>query len=609
MKIGAQLIGDTACRFVVWAPLKDKVDLKIISPSERIIPMKKIEHGYWIAEVDGVKQGDQYVYRLNDEIERPDPASCAQPGGVHQLSMVIDHRNFPWTDQSWKNVPLEMMIIYELHIGTFSRDGTFESVIPRLDQLKELGINAIELMPVAQFPGERNWGYDGVYPFAVHQSYGGHVGLKKLVNACHQSGIAVILDVVYNHLGPEGNYLRDFAPYFTGKYETPWGDAVNFDGPHSDGVRNFFISNAMYWFEYYHMDALRLDAVHGIFDFSASHFLKELADNISEFSNEQARKVFLIAESDLNDARVISSVTNGGYAIDAQWNDDFHHCVHTLLTGEEDGYYADFGDIEHLKKALLEGFVYSGQHSEFRHRRHGNSSVDIPAHQFVVCVQNHDQVGNRMLGERLSSLVEFNALKLAAGILLLSPYIPLIFMGEEYGETSPFLYFVSHENEELIRSVREGRKAEFQFFDWQGSPPDPQSEAVFWRSKLKWETRSKDMHGSLLNFYKELIQLRKTIPALKNLSKKHLEIVTLREENVLMMWRWVGGNSTFSIFNFDHIGVEIPVKLPGDEWNRIFDSEVQKWNGAGAITPQAINGKQAINLHPYSFALYQKEGR
>lgn len=609
MRIGAQLIGDIACRFIVWAPLKDKIELKIISPSERIIPMKKIEHGYWIAEVDGVKQGNHYVYCLNDEIERPDPASFAQPDGVHQASMVIDHRDFPWTDVLWKNVPLEMMIIYELHIGTFTRNGTFESVIPRLNQLKELGINAIELMPVAQFQGERNWGYDGVYPFAVHQSYGGHVGLKKLVNACHQNGIAVILDVVYNHLGPEGNYLRDFAPYFTGKYETPWGDAVNFDGPHSDGVRNFFIRNALHWFEHYHMDALRLDAIHGIFDFSAAHFLKELADNVSEFSNEQARKVFLIAESDLNDSRVISPVTSGGYAIDAQWNDDFHHCVHTLLTGEKDGYYADFGDIEHLKKALLEGFVYSGQHSEFRHRRHGNSSVDIPAHQFVVCVQNHDQIGNRMLGERLSSLVEFNALKLAAGILLLSPYIPLIFMGEEYGETSPFLYFVSHEDEELIRSVREGRKAEFQSFDWQGSPPDPQSEAVFRRSKIKWEKRSTDKHGSILHFYKELIHVRKTIPALKNLSKKNLEIVTLREENVLIMWRWFGGDSTFSIFNFNNIGVEIPVKLPGDEWTRIFDSEELKWNGAGAITPQTINGKQEINLHPYSFALYQKEGR
>jgi maltooligosyltrehalose trehalohydrolase len=337
-------------------------------------------------------------------------------------------------------------------VGAYTKKGTFESIIPHLDELKKLGITAIELMPVAQFPGTRNWGYDGVYPYAVQNSYGGPEGFKRLVNACHGRGLALVLDVVYNHLGPEGNYLWDFGPYFTDRYKALWGFSINFDGPHSDDVRHYFIQNALYWVTEFHVDALRVDAVHAILDFSAEPFLEELASAVHDEAKRLNRRVYLIAESALNDTRVIRSREFGGYGLDAQWNDDFHHALHTVLTGERMGYYRDFGRLQDLAKALLEGFVYSGEYSPYRRRRHGNSSRDIPAHRFVVFSQNHDQVGNRMRGERLSELVCFERTKLAAGVMTLSPFIPLLFMGEEYGETAPFQYFVSHSDPDLRRS-------------------------------------------------------------------------------------------------------------------------------------------------------------
>jgi maltooligosyltrehalose trehalohydrolase len=359
-------------------------------------------------------------------------------------------------------------------VGTFTPEGTFEAIIPHLDELRELGITAVELMPVAQFPGTRNWGYDGVYPFAVQNSYGGPEGLKRLVNACHGRGIAVVLDVVYNHLGPEGNYLWDFGPYFTDRYKTPWGSAINFDGPHSDPVRRLFIENALYWVTEFRMDGLRIDAVHGILDFSAYPFLEELASAVHEKAERLNRRVYVIAESDLNDTRVIRSRELGGYGLDAQWNDDFHHALHTLLTEDQTGYYQDFGRLGDLVKAFREGFVCSGQYSSYRRRRHGNSSRDIPAGCFVVFAQNHDQVGNRMRGERLSQLVCRERMKLAAGVVFLSPFIPLLFMGEEYGETAPFPYFISHSDADLVEAVRRGRREEFAAFGWSQEPPDPQ---------------------------------------------------------------------------------------------------------------------------------------
>lgn len=608
MRIGAQYLGNGRCDFVLWAPFLKKVAVRIVSPKGRIIPTERDSRGYWRVTLDEALPGTHYFYELEKTIDRPDPASSFQPDGVHGPSQVIDHSTFQWEDENWSGIPLEEMIIYELHVGTFTPEGTFDGIITRLDDLCDLGINAINIMPVVQFPGERNWGYDGVYLFAVQNSYGGPEGLKRLVNACHRHNMAVILDVVYNHLGPEGNYLGDFGPYFTERYQTPWGSAINFDNSYSHHVRNFFIENALFWFRYYHIDALRLDAIHGIYDMSAKPFLQELAEKVEDFSNEQGRRFYLIAESDLNDVRVIRPRELGGYGIDAQWCDDFHHSLHTLLTGEKTGYYIDFGEIEQLVKALREGFVYSWQYSKYRKRCYGSSSKDRPAHQFVVFSQNHDQVGNRMLGKRLSTLVSFEALKLAAGAVLLSPYIPLLFMGEEYGEESPFLYFVSHSDPKLTAAVREGRKAEFQSFQWQGKPPDPESPETFLQSKLRWEKRIERKHKVLFEFYQRLIQLRRKIPALANLDKNSLEVSGMEEEKLLLLRRWYNKSQVSScIMNFNKKETRFSTYFPEGTWKKIIDSSEEIWGGPGPSLPERIEQGQELTVRPLSFALYEIE--
>lgn len=605
MRIGTQYLGNGNCEFVVWAPFSEDVAVKIVSPKERIIPMEKDEMDYWRVVADNVSPGTLYFYRLRGSLERPDPASNFQPRGVHGPSQVIDYSTFKWEDENWSGALLRGMIIYELHVGTFTPEGTFGAIIPRLDDLRDLGVNAVGIMPVAQFPGERNWGYDGVCPFAVQNSYGGPEGMKRFVNACHRRGMAVILDVVYNHLGPEGNYLGDFGPYFTEKYKTLWGNAINFDGAYNDDVRNFFIENALYWFRHYHADALRLDAIHNIYDMSVKPFLQELTEKVEEFSRQKGRKFYLIAENDLNDVGAIRSRELGGFGIDAQWCDDFHHSIHTLLTGENAGYYIDFGRIEHLVKALGEGFVYSWQYSSYRKRRHGSSSKNIPGHQFIVFLQNHDQVGNRMLGERLSKLVSFEALKLAASVVLLSPYIPLLFMGEEYAEESPFLYFVSHSDPDLIAAVREGRKAEFQAFQWQGEPPDPQSPKTFLQSKLRWEMRKEGKHKVLLEFYRRMIQLRGEIPALSNLDKSSLEASGIEEERLIFLQRWHNESQIFCVMNFNKKDTVFRADLPKGKWKKIIDSSEEMWGGRGSLMPESMEEGQELTIRPLSFALYK----
>jgi maltooligosyltrehalose trehalohydrolase len=605
--IGASYDGRSReCSFCVWAPFRDKVEVKIFSPADRTVPMDRDDRGYWRAVVDHILPRAYYVYRLDGERERPDPASRFQPDGVHGPSEVVDHAAFPWTDRGWSGLPLSSMIMYELHTGTFTPEGTFEAIIPRLGDLKDLGVNAIELMPVAQFPGDRNWGYDGVYPFAVQNSYGGPVGLKRFVNACHGRGLAVILDVVYNHLGPEGNYLRDFGPYFTDRYRTPWGQAVNFDGPYSDEVRNYFIANALHWITEYHIDALRIDAIHGIFDFSAGHFLRELGEAVHLHAQSVRRDVYVIPESDLNDVRVISPVEVGGYGLDAQWNDDFHHALHTLLTGERTGYYEDFGKIEHLEKALREGFIYSGEYSLFRKRRHGSSSKDRPGHQFVVFSQNHDQVGNRMRGERLTSLASFEALKLAAGAVLLAPNIPLLFMGEEYGEEAPFLYFVSHGDKALIEAVRKGRSDEFKHCAWDGEPPDPQDERTFLASKINWEERGQGGHAVLLNFYRALIKLRRETPALSELDRDRLAVSAVADSRVITFRQWngLGTSHVYGIFNFETNDVNIAMSAPEGRWRKVVDSADRAWNGPGTMIPAVVHSGDGVTMRGQSTALF-----
>ena len=605
--IGARYAGNGRCEFIVWSPQAYKVDLKLVSPEVRMIPLERDEWGYWRAKVEEISPGAQYLYQINNEEERPDPASNFQPLGVHGPSAVVPHDDFAWSDQSWSDARQQRLVIYELHTGVFTPEGTFDAIISRLPELRALGVTAIELMPIAEFPGDRNWGYDGVYPFSVHHAYGGPAGLKRLVNACHVAGLAVILDVVYNHLGPEGNYLSRFGPYFTDKYRTPWGSALNFDGAWSDGVRNYFIENALHWFGKYHIDGLRLDAIHTICDMSARPFLQELAERTGEFSVKMGRKFLLIAESDSNDPRVTRPKEMGGIGLDAQWLDDFHHSLRTLLVEERRGYYADYGRVAHFVKAIKEGFVYSGEYSSHRRRRHGSSSADRCGHQFVVFARNHDQIGNRMLGERLSKLVSFDALKLAAGAVLLSPFIPLLFMGEEYAEEAPFLYFVSHGDADLIRAVREGRKKEFNAFQWQGEPPDPQAAETFLQSKLDWDRHNHGRGRVMWRFYSELLRLRREIPALAAPNKNNLEVSGQEEPGLVYLRRWSAGNQAFCVMNFDRKDAAFIASLPPGNWKKLLDSADTEWEGPGSFLPELIEKDQALTINGLSFALFELE--
>jgi maltooligosyltrehalose trehalohydrolase len=602
--LGCVHIGADRYEFLVWAPRAEKVAIHMVAPSERFIEMQCEARGYHRAVVDGLRPGDRYFYRLGGEADRPDPASRLQPD-VHGPSQIPDLR-FDWSDSSWRGLALENYVLYELHVGTFTPEGTLDAVIPRLGDLAELGVTSIELMPLAQFPGARNWGYDGVYPYAVHTAYGGPLALKRLVDACHRHGLAVTLDVVYNHLGPEGNYLSSFGPYFTDHYKTPWGDALNFDLHLSDEVRRYFIDNALYWIDEFHVDALRLDAVHAIIDSSALPFVEKLARAVHQRARELDREVQVIAESDRNDSRITRELEKGGWGVDATWDDDIHHAVHALLTGEQTGYYADFGGIGDFATGLRTGFVYSGQYSVYRQRSHGNSAADLPGKRFVVFSQNHDQVGNRMLGERLSSLVSFENLKLAAGAILLSPFVPLIFMGEEYGERAPFLYFVSHSDPALIEAVRRGRAAEFRAFCWEGEPLDPQGEETFARCKLRWEEHNKGEHGVLRAFYKELLRLRREIPAFASLDMQNLRVVAQESCQAVLIRRPHERGEAAIAFHFGADPARVSFPLAPGSWTKLIDSAKERWSGPGSSTPDEVDsrGEVSLTLNPKSFAVY-----
>ncbi|HEY1657853.1 MAG TPA: malto-oligosyltrehalose trehalohydrolase [Candidatus Sulfotelmatobacter sp.] len=608
--LGATRLADSDWQFLVWAPNSRTVEVNFVDRKRRI-EMEPLERGYFRATVEDLEPNARYLYRLEDGRELPDPASRFQPEGVHGPSQGFDTGAFEWTDHSWRGRPLEGSVFYELHVGTYTREGTFEGLIPHLPYLVDLGITTIELMPIAQFPGSRNWGYDGVYEFAPQNSYcgpqalGGPHALQKFVDEAHAHGLAVALDVVYNHLGPEGNYLNAYGAYFTDLYRTPWGQALNFDGAGSDEVRRFFIENALYWLEDYHVDALRLDAIHGIFDFGARHFLAELKAAVSDLSKRLGRRLHLIAESDLNDARVLHGPERGGYGIDAQWSDDFHHSVHSLLTRERTGYYLDFGGIDPLIMTLRDGWFYSGQYSRHRERHYGNSPCGIAPSRFVVCDQNHDQVGNRAAGERLSSLVSFEAAKLAAGITLLSPFTPLLFMGEEYGETAPFQYFTSHGDPGLIEAVRKGRREEFAAFGWEEGVPDPQDEKTFCRSKLDHSLTAVEPHRTMLGFYRELIQIRKRY----DLGGDATQTVKLLNESGVLLWRETD-EQVAMLFNFG--AAEMVVKLPelAGAWSTVIRSSDQKWRGPKADSPPetTIPAAGEVRLPALSLLMLSRAG-
>jgi maltooligosyltrehalose trehalohydrolase len=612
LDLGASTIGSDRVRFKVWAPAARKVSVELVDQDRTVIPMQPSLQGYFEVTAEGVGPRVRYRYLLDGKRARPDPASRFQPEGVHAPSAVVDPESFQWTDKAWRGMPLKDFIIYELHVGTFTREGTFEAIIPYLSYLKnEVGFTAIELMPVAQFPGRRNWGYDGVHPFAPQSTYGGPEGLKSLVDACHATGLAVILDVVYNHLGPEGNYLGEFGPYFTDRYRTPWGSAINYDGPGSDAVRQYVVGNALYWVTEYHIDALRLDAIHSIYDFSATHILKELSSAVHAQAVRLNRQVLVIAESDLNDARVIEDPAKGGYGLDGLWNDDFHHALRVVLTKEQKGYYQDFRGLKDLATAVREGFVFSGQYSGYRRRRHGNSSQHVPPEQFVVFAQNHDQIGNRAVGDRLSTQLPFDALKVARALVLLSPNIPLLFMGEEYGETAPFQYFIEHGDPALIEAVRQGRQREFAHFGWKPEEiPDPQDHSTFERCRLNREGLESRQAG-LLRWTSALIRLRKTTTTLGagDRETSHHSVLALEREQVLIVHRWSNqGEMSLLLLGFNQAPITLTLCEPVGTWQPRLNSGSAEFGGPGEVVlPQPLIVRSegtSVTIPPYSAAVF-----
>jgi maltooligosyltrehalose trehalohydrolase len=580
MNLGALPVGD-AVRFRVWAPSAHTVGVRL-DRERQAVGMVRGHEGVFELTLASARVGDDYRYVLDDERERPDPVSRWQPRGVHGPSRIVDPSAFRWSDGDWRGVALDEYVLYELHVGTFTEPGTFDAVIDRLGYLRELGVTAVELMPVAEFPGSRNWGYDGVDLYAPHSAYGGPDGLKRLVDACHRERLAVVMDVVYNHLGPEGNYLREFGPYFTSRYETPWGDAINYDGPGSDQVRRFFIDNALYWVTEYHADALRLDAIHGIFDFSADHVLSQLGREVHERARELGRRVWVIAESDLNDVRVIQPPELGGHGLDAQWSDDWHHSLHTALTGSRRGYLEDFSGLADLAKAIEKGFVYDGRKSAYRQRRHGNSSARRPGHQLVVFLQNHDQVANACGGERISRLVSVERQKIGAALLFCTPSLPLLFMGQEYGETAPFFYFTSHGDPGLAEAVRRGRREEFLAFGSDREFPDPQSERTFLESKLDGSRAREPAHAKILQLYRDLIALRKARPALSNGRKDWTRVcVSAKEEWLLLERNDPGGEGALCVVNLRSRAQSIPLPGSDRDWSLEIDTTAPAYGGRG----------------------------
>ena len=607
--LGAVLQEDGRCLFRVWAPHHNAVSIRLEGTSDpREVMLEPRERGYHEALVEGVRENDRYLVRLGRELLRPDPASRAQPEGVHGPSMVMN-LSFDWTDSNWRGLPLCEYVLYEIHVGAFTEPGTFEAVIPYLDDLRDLGVTCLEIMPVAAFPGCRNWGYDGVLPYAVQWSYGGLNGLRRLIDVCHSRDIAVCLDVVYNHMGPEGNYLRDFGPYFTKKYGTPWGEALNFDDCDSDEVRHYFLENARYWIEDVHVDALRLDAVHAIFDQSATPFLAEIASSIRCLGERLGRRVHAIAESDLHDPRMIRPVEIGGYAMHAEWNDDLHHSVHALLTGEREGYYADFGSVQDLTSVYNDSYAHAGRWTVHRRRRHGAPPTGVPKERFVVCVQNHDQVGNRLLGERLSTLVSSESLKLAAGAMLLSPSIPLLFMGEEYGEINPFLYFIDHGDPDLVKAVRRGRASEFASFGWKKEPPDPASEATFANSKLDRSLLETKRGATLRAFYKELLRLRREHPVLGCGKGDVVCAGSDIKRQTVWLRREKEGSAVVVLMNFKETTSTVTVSAESGSWSTVFDSADSKWGGPRSQVPARIESDGEIQMDVFgrSLMLLQRE--
>jgi maltooligosyltrehalose trehalohydrolase len=608
---GATVEKDGSVTFSVWAPRPASLAVRVLGPdgtTRAELPMQRDAAGVFVARVaaEQARAGDDYAFVLPEHGPRPDPVSRRQPNGVHAASRIVAPDDFAWTDGGWRGLPRAELIFYELHVGTFTPEGTFDAVIGKLPYLRDLGITAVEIMPVASFPGARNWGYDGVYLYAPHEAYGGPDGFKRLVDACHGHGMALFLDVVYNHLGPEGNYLGEYGPYFSNRYRTPWGGALNFDGPDSDEVRRFFIDNALFWLTEYHVDGLRLDAIHGIFDFGARPILQELADCFREEAQRLGRAAWLVAESDLNDPRVIRDARHGGYGIDAQWSDDFHHALHAVLTGARRGYFSDFGRVEQLAKAVQDSFAYEGQHAPHRRRCHGAPAVADPGERFVAFIQNHDQVANGYQGRRLAQVAGPDRQKVAAVMLFSTPALPLLFQGEERADDAPFDYFTSHGDPALAQAVRDGRHAEYLHLLEEGADAtvwaDPQSEATFQRSKLHWDTSCDGVHADMLAFYRRLIALRRRLPPLHNNRK---DLTALRYDEA---GRWIviergdpGGGAVFTAANLGDAPVDVTAPAGGGgPWRLAIATR------RDGVTPETVSPGARLTIPAASAFIFER---
>ena len=572
---GATHQADGSTRFRVWAPNVRRVELHLVEPRDGLLPLQAVRDGNYEAVVENLAPGANYFYRLNGATDRPDPASRYQPLGIHGPSQVI-FSAFDWTDVDWPGIAWQDYVIYEAHVGTFTPAGSFAAMIAHLDDLKSLGVTAVQLMPVAQFPGAHNWGYDGVHPYAPQNTYGGPDGLKQLVNACHARGLAVVLDVVYNHLGPEGNYLAEFGPYFTSRHETPWGPAINLDGPDSAAVRRYFVDNALYWFSEFHFDALRLDATHAIHDDSPTHFLAELADTVRELRGHLPRQIYIIAESNRNDPQIVRPRELGGYGTDAQLVDDFHRSLVALAANTRQGSYADFGSLADFAKAYGDGFVLVGQYSKYRGCAWGAEPGNISPNRFVAFASCHDTVGNRPGGRRLSALVDFETWKLAASATLLSYCTPLIFMGDEYDEDAPFHYFTSHLDPQLADAVRSGRQAEFKGYDWRAPFADPQSPDTFFASRLDRSLAAHGRHAIAWRLHQELLQVRRELLRQTSAEQSIPRLEVLDHRCVLVDRRTAHARVILN-FGTDPIGLDTALVGQGD-WRVRFNSAEPRWS-------------------------------
>lgn len=601
LRVGADY-HDGTCDFSVWAPCHDHLSL-LLGGNERF-EMEKAKDGYWTHTVDGLEANTTYMYPLDDKAAKPDPASHFQPNGVFGPSAVIDHEAFTWQDNNWRGLDIKDLVFYEVHVGTFTPEGTFTAMQDRIKELSDLGINAIELMPVTQFSGKRNWGYDGVFPYAVQNTYGTPNDLKALVNECHLQGIALFIDFVYNHLGPEGNCLNEYGPYFPSTRMGRWGATINLDGPQSGGVRNYFLENTLHWFSHYHIDGIRLDAVLSMQDSSPKHFLQELNEAVESFCEKTGKKFHLIAESGYNVPKVLTPKKQGGYGFDAQWLDDFQHALFAPITGEKEGYYRNYGTLQDLIEVLSDAYVYVGGEFDFKRRKPDESYRWIPADKFIVFSQNHDQVGNRLLGDRLTSITGFEAAKLAAGLTVLSPYVPLLFMGEEYGETAPFMFFTDYQGKQLVGAVREGRKREFAEFHWKGEVADPQSLETFEKSKINWQQRYSSKGKKIVAYYRALIQLRKKHPIFHSGAERQIKQLSSEGETLLFIHKQNKNSDAGIVANFSNQQCSFAFPFENGTYRKILDSADAAWDGRGkTLSDTAVKGDKH-SIQGFNFAVF-----